>query len=243
MIRATALAQPMNDVIVIPVSTPGAEQALSAASTFEAELAAARVPIISQHDARDRFRARSRTPREPSDSDLEALGHATQEAIEHVAFGRTAAAQRSVREAISRAEKALESLNRETATARQILDACLSLVRSALQEGKRDLARDQATRCRRLVPDLTPSRTAHPADVIGVLAEADDLLVRMHTGYLAVHSAPEQNCSVYLNGRHLGRPRLASNTRPPENTESRSSAGQHPAACTSCSSAITLSAC
>jgi hypothetical protein len=59
-------------------------------------------------------------------------------------------------------------------------------------------------RCRRLVPDLAPSDSAHPANVVGVLAEADDLLRRMRTGKLMVKSQPDTNCSVYLNGRHLG---------------------------------------
>lgn len=132
------------------------------------------------------------------------LARAAHDAIEHLAFGRTAAAQKSVREVITRAESTLESLNRETATARHILDACLSLVRSALQSGKRDLALEQAMRCRRLVPDLMPSEDAHPANVVGVLAEADNLLRRMRIGHLAVSSAPDSGCSVYLNGRHLG---------------------------------------
>jgi hypothetical protein len=59
-------------------------------------------------------------------------------------------------------------------------------------------------RCRRLVPDLAPSDSSHPANVVGVLAEADDLLRRMHTGRLTVKSQPDTACSVYLNGRHLG---------------------------------------
>jgi hypothetical protein len=40
--------------------------------------------------------------------------------------------------------------------------------------------------------------------VVGVLAEADDLLRRMRTGKLSVSSQPDAACSVYLNGRHLG---------------------------------------
>ena len=55
---------------------------------------------------------------------------------------------------MARAERTLESLNRETARARQLLDACLSLVRSALHENHRDQALEQAMACRRLVPDL-----------------------------------------------------------------------------------------
>jgi hypothetical protein len=191
-------------VVVVPFGTPDLGAALQATSMLEAELSNERVALIPLHDARDRFPARSRPPQTASDSDLDVLAREARQAIEHVAFGRTAAAQKSVREVIARAERTLESLNRETGTARHILDACLSLVRSTLQAGKRDLALEQATRCRRLVPDLVPSETAHPANVVGVLAEADNLLRRMRIGNLTVHSAPESNCSVYLNGRHLG---------------------------------------
>jgi hypothetical protein len=201
---AVAQAQPMSDVVVIPVGAPDVGAPLAIAASLESELAEAEIGVIPLHDARDRFTARSRPPQTASNSDLDVLARAAHDAIEHVAFGRTAAAQKSVREVISRAEGTLESLNRETATARHILDACLSLVRSALQIGKRDLALEQATRCRRLVPDLAPSAQAHPVNVVGVLAEADNLLRRMHTGQLKVRSAPESGCSVYLNGRHLG---------------------------------------
>jgi hypothetical protein len=105
---------------------------------------------------------------------------------------------------LSRAERALESLNRETTTARQVLDACLALVRSALQADDRREALSQAMACRRLVPDVGPNENLHPASVIGVLAEADDQLRRMRIGRLTVQSAPESSCADYLNGRHLG---------------------------------------
>jgi PEGA domain len=199
-----AAGQPMGEVVVVPFGTPELSASLAATAALEAELSEARVSLIPLHDARDRFTARSRPPQTASDTDLDALARAAHDAVEHVAFGRTAAAQKSVREVITRAELTLESLNRETTTARHILDACLSLVRSALQTGKRGLALEQATRCRRLVPDLMPSEDAHPADVVGVLMEADNLLRRMRIGHLTVTSAPETGCSVYLNGRHLG---------------------------------------
>jgi hypothetical protein len=199
-----ALAQPMGRVVVVPFGAADSHEALRAAGLVEAELVNERLSLVSLHDARDRFTAHSRPPKLPSDSDVDALARAAREAVEHVAFGRVAAAQNSVRDVISRAERTLESLNRETTTARRILDACLSLVRSELQRGKREVALAQATRCRRLVPDLVPSELAHPANVIGVLAEADDLLGRMRIGRLGITSKPESSCSVYVNGRHLG---------------------------------------
>jgi hypothetical protein len=200
----TASAQPMGKTAVVPFGIPDARTALSASDTLEAELTRRRVNVVSQHEARDRFTVRSRTPLTATDSDLDILAKQAREALQHVAFGRTAAAEKSVREVIVRAERTLESLNRETARARQILDACLSLVRGALHDGNREEALEHAMRCRRLVPDLAPSEAAHPANVVGVLAEADDLLRRMRTGKLTVSSQPQTACSVYLNGRHLG---------------------------------------
>ncbi|HVZ37153.1 MAG TPA: PEGA domain-containing protein, partial [Polyangiaceae bacterium] len=204
LVSRVALAQPLGEIVVVPFGTSDAAQDVSAAAALETALADEGFTVISTHDARDRFLARSRPPQLASETDLDVLAREARQAVEHVAFGRTAAAQQSVREVISRAEHALESLNRETTMARQILDVCLSLVRSTLRSEPRNVAVDQAMRCRRLVPDLAPNEAVHPANVVGALAEADNLLRRMRIGKLTVLSAPESNCSVYLNGRHLG---------------------------------------
>ncbi len=239
---SATLAQPMREVVVVPLGAPDATAALDATPAIEEALSNAHVSVISLHDARDRFVTRSRPPQQLTESDLEALSRAVHEAIEHVAFGRTASAQKSVREVISRAERALESLNRETATARQILDACMSLVRSTLQTGTREHALEQAMRCRYLVPDLVPNRTSQPANVIGVLIEADDLLARMRIGHLTVQSTPDPRCAVYLNGRHLGTTPFDSTAPQRARTASRSSAAMRRGACTWCSSATNPSA-
>jgi hypothetical protein len=203
---AQASAQPLGRAVVVPFFTgDSADPALDLATEVDAALRAKRFATISLHDARDRFASRSRAPQTASLSDIDALAKEAQSAIEHVAFGRTAAAQRSVRHIIELAERGLETLNRETATARTLLDACLALVRASLHDNKRDDAIEQAMRCRRLVPDLAPSEVAHPATVIGALAEADDQLRRMRVGSLNVQAQPERGCEVYLNGRHLGR--------------------------------------
>ncbi len=65
-----------------------------------------------------------------------------------------------------------------------------------MHEDKREEALEHAMRCRRLVPDLAPSEAAHPANVVGVLAEADDLLRRMRTGKLTVTSQPDKVLGV-----------------------------------------------
>jgi hypothetical protein len=201
---SVAHAQTFGRTVVLPHGAGDAQPAQLSAQAVETALAARRVPIISLHDARDRFISRSRPPLVADESDVDILAKEARNAIEHVAFGRAAAAQRSVREVLTRAERALESLNRETSTARQVLDACLALVRSALQKDDRREALGQAMACRRLVPDVGPNENLHPASVIGVLAEADDQLRRLRIGRLTVNSLPESSCAVYLNGRHLG---------------------------------------
>jgi hypothetical protein len=201
----SAHAQPTHGTVVLAVRTNAADDAsIRAAKAIEASLARRGVGLVSMHEARDRFVSRSRAPLGPGEGDIDVLAREARSALEHVAFGRTQAAQRAVKEVLARAERSLESLNRETDTARQVLDACLALVRSALQTNDRRAALDQAASCRRLVPDVAPNHSLHPASVIGVLAEADDQLRRMRTGHLQVFSAPENACAVYLNGRHLG---------------------------------------
>jgi hypothetical protein len=161
------LAQPLGKTVVVPYYVGESEAtALDLAKQADAVLRAKRAALISLHDARDRFTARSREPQTASISDIDALAKEAHIAIEHVAFGRTAAAQRSVRQIIELAERSLETMNRETATARTLLDACLSLVRASLHDNKRDDAIEQAMRCRRLVPDLAPSEVSHPAIVV-----------------------------------------------------------------------------
>ncbi len=202
----TAEAQSLRGTVVLPVHDfrGGDARARRAADPVQAALLERDPNTISLHDARDRFVSRSRPPVGAEEGDVDVLAREARAALEHVAFGRTASAQKSVKEVLSRAERALESLNRETTTARQVLDACLALVRSALHRNDRRAALDQATSCRRLVPDVAPNQSLHPASVIGVLAEADDQLRRLRTGRLRVLSVPESSCSVYVNGRHLG---------------------------------------
>lgn len=198
-------AQAVGRLVVVPHSIHELTEAEQrAADLVEAGLLARRARIVSMHEARDRLQAVSRPPASPDNSDLDVLAREAHAALEHVAFGRSGAAQRSVQEVFRRAERALESLNRETKTARHVLDACLALVRNALARGERRDALAEAMRCRRLVPDVSPSEMLHPASVIGVLAEADDQLRRMRIGRLTIQSVPESGCAAYVNGRHLG---------------------------------------
>lgn len=174
------------------------------ADLVEEALRSRSLRFVSMHEARDRALAHSRFAAISSASDLQVVEREAQAALEHAAFGRSVAAQHSVDEVVSRAEQALESMNRDTKTARHVLDACLARLRDAITRGERCEALEEAMRCRRLVPDLSPSASLHPASVIGVLAEADDQLRRLRMGRLRVLSEPEVGCAVYVNGRHLG---------------------------------------
>ncbi|MFT3926778.1 MAG: PEGA domain-containing protein [Myxococcales bacterium] len=203
--HARVQAQALGRLVVVPHSVHELTEAEQrTADSLESGLTARRIRIVSMHEARDRAQAQSRPPASPDNSDLDVLAREAHAALEHVAFGRSAAAQRSVQEVLSRAERALENLNRETKTARHVLDACLALVRNALARDERRDALAEAMRCRRLVPDVSPSEMLHPASVIGVLAEADDQLRRMRIGRLTVESKPDSGCATYVNGRHLG---------------------------------------
>jgi PEGA domain len=199
-----AAAQGLRGAVVY-TTTPDAEAlATRAADRLEAALAARGRPVVSMHDARDRLRAQSREPVPLAPDDRATVASEAHASLEHVAFGRNAAARRSVEDVLRRAERTLEALNRDTESARHVLDACLTLVRSALAKNDRSAALTETMRCRRLVPDVAPSEAAHPPTVTGVLAEADEQLRRLHVGRLSVESAPESGCAVYVNGRHLG---------------------------------------
>lgn len=160
--------------------------------------------LLSGDRARTTFEQRGSTaPLMVSHSDLDALARDAQMALYHVASGLTGRARDDVERALARADKVLESLNREALAAQQLLDACLYLVRAELTEHRRQEARDQALQCRRLVPDIEPDGTMHPPDVIGILAEAEAELRQREPGSLRVESVPS-GCAVFINGRHLG---------------------------------------
>jgi hypothetical protein len=181
----------------VPTSRRAAQQLARA-------LASGTPRLFAPERARARFEQRGSTaPLMVSHGDLDALARDAQMALYHVASGLPTKARQDVERALSRADKVLESLNRESLAAQQLLDACLYLVRAHLQINDRQRARDQARECKRLVPDIEPDGTMHPPDVIGILAEAEAELRIREPGSLRVESTPE-GCAVYINGRHLG---------------------------------------
>jgi hypothetical protein len=199
-----ASTRAQNDWIVVPYATGKTNaQAERAAESVVRALVARRVPVLSLHETRDRWVAHARKPHETTAEDRARLREATARAIEHAAYGRRNEARNEARSVLGIAERSMETLNRDSASARLVLDACLTLVRVDLQAKDRDSALQQAMRCRRFVPDLLPKESMHPADVIGALAEADNQLRRSGAEPLTVRAAGE-SCPVFMNGRRVG---------------------------------------
>ncbi len=199
----SATAQAQSDWAVVPYGFGKIQQAERAAESVVRALVDRQVSVLSLHETRDRLVSRSRKPNETTAEDRARVREATGRAIEHAAYGRKNEARNEARAVISIAERSMETLNRDSGSARLVLDACLTLVRVDLQARDRRSALEQAKRCRRLVPDLLPRETTHPAEVIGALAEADNQLRRSGAEPLTVQAAGE-SCPVFMNGRRVG---------------------------------------
>lgn len=160
--------------------------------------------VLAFDEARALFEARgSAAPVPASAADLDTVARQAKQALWHVATGHAERARQSVRVVLERAEEALESLNREADAARNVLNACLYLVRAMLDNGHRDAAHDHVLECRRLVPDISPDPHDHPPEVIHLLREAELDMSTAGTASLRVLSRPP-GCRVYVNGRRLG---------------------------------------
>ena len=82
--------------------------------------------MLSPQRARGLYEQRGSTaPLSVSHTDLDALARDTQMALYHVASGLPGRARKDVERALARADLVLESLNRESLAAQQLLDACL----------------------------------------------------------------------------------------------------------------------
>ena len=112
------------------------------------------------------------------------------------------------RQALLRAQelsqRAAEELNRETDRARAVLDTCLYMVRAFVETGDQAGAREQARNCRRLVPQIEPSRRRHTPEVRAILEALDQERNSSPAAVLRVESTPS-NCVVRLNGIQVGR--------------------------------------
>ncbi len=193
--------------VVVPVVVATEQEARldgSHAARPFAEALSEHARVLPFATARDRFEMReSSMPMAATHGDLDQLARDAQQALYHVAMGLYSSASGDVERVMARADRALESLNRETIAARQLLDSCLFIVRARLQARKPEAARAQALECRRLVPDIEPEASVHPPDVIGELAAAEATLETQAPGSLRVTSEPS-GCPVFIQGRNLG---------------------------------------
>jgi hypothetical protein len=191
--------------VVPTVSAETAGHSVDTARIMERELR--RLPGIRGMPllvAKDRFEARASTEAAATDEqDIDAVAREAQAALVHVATGRNNRARAAVRRVLVRAEAALESLNRETTSARKVLDACLYLVRALLDSGREGAARERVLECRRLVPDIDPDPADHPPSVLDLVDRVQAELRHAPSAELRVESIP-LGCAFYLNGRHLG---------------------------------------
>jgi hypothetical protein len=193
--------------IVVPVVVGSSEDADLSGSRAHAAVSselARNVRVLDAKRARERFETRgSSAAVAATHSDIDQLARDAQQALYHVAMGLYTSASADVQRVLERADRALESLNRESHAARQLLDSCLFIVRARLQEKKGRLAREQALECRRLVPDIEPDPSMHPAEVIGELAAAEAEVDSRRPASLRVTSDPN-GCAAFVQGRNLG---------------------------------------
>ena len=145
----------------------------------------------------------STEPAAASRDDFDALARESEAALEHVAFGRRRQARRAIESILDRAQGAIEALNRESRSARRILNSCLYLVRALDNARDEAAALDQAVECARLVPDMQPSAAEHPPAVRRLFDRAVARIESGPHGSLSVESEPS-GCAVFLNGRRLG---------------------------------------
>jgi hypothetical protein len=201
---ARVLAEPWVVVPVVVATEQEARLEGTHAARPLAEALAEHARVVPFAAARERFETRgSSAPVAATHSDLDQIARDAQLALYHVAMGLYGTASSDVERVMQRADRALESLNRESLAARQLLDSCLFIVRARLQARKPEAARAQALECRRLVPDIEPEAAVHPPDVIGELAAAEATIEMQSPGSLRVTSEPS-GCPVFIQGRNLG---------------------------------------
>ncbi|MBC7172575.1 MAG: PEGA domain-containing protein, partial [Polyangiaceae bacterium] len=133
---------------------------------------------------------------------LERLHACAERSLYTVATGQYRQARANAAECVDEAERALESINRESAAAEDVLNSCLYVVRALIAMRQTAAAREETIRCRVMVPDLTPRGTRHPPEVVSLVRRVDLELADMAQRLVVETSEP--GCGVYINGRRLG---------------------------------------
>lgn len=159
-------------------------------------------PVSLGGSAANLVRAESSYEASASDGPADRLRANVQSALQFLSQGDHEAARRELAAVIRHAEEALDTLGRQEAAARDLLDACLFSVRTYLEAGLDEDARRETFRCRRLVPDLSPEAFRHPPEVRELLARVDAQMPTLQRT-LRVESTPSA-CPIRINGRELG---------------------------------------
>lgn len=195
------------DAAVIPTASDEARPDVLDALVveFEAELGAARTPVLTNAAARGRFSERvSSAPAQLTASELDALPQRSESAVRNLALGKYGAAREDLRVALEIADRGLEEISREEKRARGVVDACLFMVRAYLEGGNEKLAKEQVVRCRRMFPDTEPtSQQLHTPEVRALVKAADEELLHGPRASLSVESTP-RGCAVRMNGKRMG---------------------------------------
>lgn len=210
-----ALAQRQRTIAVVPVTTAAdtgpPERAEQVAQSLRNALRSHGASILSAEEMKDRFERRHSTEPTATETGVyEELSACAHDLLIAVSDARYRQAQEAGVRCRELAEASLESLNRRVQSAREVLDACLYVVRATVDADSRQdpsdaalaRARAEMLRCRAMVPDLPPTERRHTDLIRDLLREVDADLAQLDNS-LEVDST-QQGCRVYVNGRRLG---------------------------------------
>lgn len=193
-------------LLVVPTETGDTQagRVPNVAAQLEQYIMDLGTPVLTRREAASRFERReSSAPTVIDRTDLDVIAEQAQEALLFVATGRNQRARAAVAQVMERAERTLESLNREAESATNLLDSCLFSVRAMLAARDREGARQRAFECRRLVPDMEPEPYTHPPPVRQLYEDVQRELSSGSGGTLRIRT-DTPGCEVLLNGRNLG---------------------------------------
>ena len=207
-----ALAQ--GTIAVVPASPPDLSTQVRServAIAIRRALRARGAPVLSGDEMVRRFRQRhSAEPASVETGVYEELSACAEELLVAVSSARYRYAEQTGVRCRELAEQSLESLNRRTQSAREVLDACLMVVRATLDADSRvapsgsaiERARAEILRCRAMVPDLPATSERHTERIRELLRDVDAALEG--TNSLLAIDSQQPGCRVYVNGRRLG---------------------------------------
>ncbi|QQR88930.1 MAG: hypothetical protein IPJ88_11950 [Myxococcales bacterium] len=202
---SSTVAQDQNKWLVMR-SLPGGPEGRShaAAEALAQALLELRQPAMSLDGARTLFEARASSESNPiQEADLKELKRDTEKALSQVVDGNYGRARQTVEHLLKQAQRVLESVSSDESSARALLNACLYLVRSDIEEGHDREALDAARRCRQLVPHISPDSYDHPPEVIDMVSSVDAEIAAAPKGSLSI-TADANQCPIWISGNRVG---------------------------------------